>query len=159
MSHLFASSGKSIGASALVSATVLLMNIQCWFSLGLTGLIFLLSKGPSRVFSSTTIHQHSAFFLVLLSHLYITIGKTIALTIQTFVGEVMSLLFNTLSRFAIAFLPRSKCLLTVRSDFGAQENTVCHCFHCFSIYLLIIYFIIRMACLHTYNKMYFYWNS
>ena len=85
--------------------------------------------------------------------------KNQALTRWTFVGRVMPLLFNMLSRFAIAFLPRSKCLLTVRSDFGAQENTVCHCFHCFSIYLLIIYFIIRMACLHTYNKMYFYWNS
>ena len=54
--------------------------------------------------------QRSAFFMVQLSHLYMTTGKTIALTIQTSVGKVMSLLFNTLSRFAIAFLPRSKCL-------------------------------------------------
>ena len=57
-----------------------------------------------------------------------------ALTIQTFVVKVMSLLFNTLSGFVIAFLPRSKCLdfdaaVTVHSDFGAQEIKVCHCFH------------------------------
>ena len=51
------------------------------------------------------------FFMVQLSHLHMTPGKTIALTIQTFVSKVMSLLFNTLSRFVIAFLPRSKCLL------------------------------------------------
>ena len=54
---------------------------------------------------------HSAFFMVQLSRSYITTGKTIALTRQTFVGKVMSLLFNMLSRLVIAFLPRSKCLL------------------------------------------------
>ena len=58
-----------------------------------------------------SILQRSAFFMVQLSHLYMTTGKTIALTIQTFVGKVISLLFNILSRFAIAFLPRIKCLL------------------------------------------------
>ena len=61
--------------------------------------------------SKTSIFQHSAFFMVQLSRLYITTGKTIALTRQTFVGKVMSLLFNMLSRLVIAFLPRSKCLL------------------------------------------------
>ena len=55
--------------------------------------------------------QHSAFFMVQLSHPYITTGKIIALTRQTFVCKVMSLLFNTLSRFIIAFLPRSKLIL------------------------------------------------
>ena len=55
--------------------------------------------------------QHSAFFMVQLSHLYLTTGKTIALTIQTFVDKVMSLLFNMLSRFVITFLPRSNHLL------------------------------------------------
>ena len=55
--------------------------------------------------------QHSAFFMVQLSHSYTTTGKTIALTIQTFVGKVMFLLFNTVTRFVIAFLPRSNCLL------------------------------------------------
>ena len=54
---------------------------------------------------------HSAFFMVQLSHPYLTIGKTIALARWTFLGKVMSLLFNMLSRFVIAFLPRSKCLL------------------------------------------------
>ena len=55
--------------------------------------------------------QHSAFFMVQLSHLYMTTGKTIALTIQTFVGKVMSLLFNMLSRFVMAFLSRRRRLL------------------------------------------------
>ena len=61
--------------------------------------------------SKASILQPSAFFIVQLSHLYVTTGKTIALTRQTFVGKVMSLLFNMLSRLAIAFLPRSKHLL------------------------------------------------
>ena len=61
--------------------------------------------------SKASVLQHSAFFLVQLSHPYRTTGKTIPLTIQTFVGKVMSLLFNMLSRFVIAFLPRSKRLL------------------------------------------------
>ena len=61
--------------------------------------------------SKASILQHSAFFIVQLSHPYVTTGKTIALTIWTFVGEVMSLLFNILSRLVIAFLLRSKHLL------------------------------------------------
>ena len=90
--------------------------------------------------SKTSILQCSAFFKVQLSHPYMTTGKTIALTIQTFVRKVMSLFFNTLSRFVIAFLPRSKCLnfmaaATIHSDFGAQENKICHCFQFFPIYL------------------------
>jgi len=91
--------------------------------------------------SKASILWHSAFFMVQLSHSYMTTGKTIALTIQTFVGKIMPLLFNTLYRFVIAFLPRSKHLLiswlqsTICSDFGDQENKVCHCFHCFPIYL------------------------
>ena len=109
--------------------------------------------------SKASILWCSAFFMVQFSHPYMTIRKTIALTRQTFVDKVMSLLFDMLYRLVIALLPRSKCLLTVRNDFGAQENTVCHCFHCFPIYLLIMYFIIRMTYLHTYNKVYFNWNS
>ena len=61
--------------------------------------------------SKTSIHRHSTFFMVQLSHPYMTTGKTLALTRQTFVGKVMSLLFNMLSRLVIAFLPRSKHLL------------------------------------------------
>jgi len=89
------------------------MNIQDGFPLGGTGWIFLKSKGLSRVFSNTTVqkHQFSAFFTVQLSHSYMTTGKTIALTRWTFVGKVMSLLFNMLSRLVIAFLSRSKHLL------------------------------------------------
>ena len=107
--------GQSIGAST--SASVLPMNIQGCFPLGLTDLI-LQSKELSRVFSSTTIqkHQllwHSAFLMVQLSPPYMTNRDmtTIALIIWTFVGKVMSLLFNMLSWFLIAFLPRSKHLL------------------------------------------------
>ena len=74
--------------------------------------------------------RHSAFFIVQLSHLYMTTRKTIALTRWTFVGKVMSLLFNMLSRLVITFLPRSKRLLiswlqiTICSDSGAQKNKV-----------------------------------
>ena len=84
---------------------------------------------------------HSAFFMLQLSHPYMTTGKIIALTRQTFVGKVMSLLFNMLSRLVIVFLPRSKRLLIswLQSpsswDFGAQENKVSHCFHGYPIYL------------------------
>ena len=74
--------------------------------------------------SKASILWLSTFFIVQLSCLYITTGKTIALTIRTFVGKVMWLFFNMLSRFVIAFLLRSKCL--IYSDFGAQENKICH---------------------------------
>ena len=91
MSQFFASGGQSIRASA--SASVPPMNIQDWFPLGLTGLI-LLSKGLSRIFSSSiwkaSILQCAAFFMVQLSHPYVTARKTMALTIQTFVGKVIS---------------------------------------------------------------------
>ena len=111
MSQLFAPLGQSIGASA--SATVLPMNIKDSFPLGLTDLISLLSKGLSRVLlyhsSKASVLQHSVFFTIQLSHLYIT-GKTIALTRQTFVSKEMSLL-KTLSRFVTDFLPGSKHLL------------------------------------------------
>ena len=112
MGQFFASGGQSTGASA----SVLPMNIQDWFRLWWTGLISLLSKGLSRVFFSTknsapSILWPSDFFMVQLSHQYMTTRKIIALTIQIFVGKVMSLLFNILSRFVISFLPRSKHLL------------------------------------------------
>ena len=79
------------------------MNIQNWIPLGLTGWISLQSKGLSRVFSNTTVQKHqffgrcSAFFIFQLSHSYMTTGKTIALTRWTFVGKVLSLLFNMFS--------------------------------------------------------------
>ena len=117
MSQLFTSGGQSIGASA--SASVLPMNIQDWFPLGLTGLISLQCKGFSRVFFNTTAEKHPFFGAQLSlwsnSHIHTT-GKTIDLIIQTF-GKVMSLLFNMLSRFVIAFLLRSKCFLIWASAF------------------------------------------
>ena len=90
--------------------------------------------------STASILQHSAFFIVQLSHPYMITGKTIALTRRTFVGKVTSLLFNMMSRLVIALLPRSKHLnfmaaVTIHSDSGAQENKVSHCFHYFPIYL------------------------
>ena len=88
-----------------------------------------------------SILQRSAFFTVQLSHPYMTIGKTIALTRQTVVGKLMSLLFNMLSRSVIAFLPRSEHLLiSWLHSLSAvilelPQNKVCPCFHCFPIYL------------------------
>ena len=116
-SWLFASGGHSIGASAL--APVLPRNIQCCFPLGLTGLISLLSKARDSIkFSPThnseaSVFRRSALFMVQLSHLYMTTGKTVALTIWTFVGKVMPLLFNMLFGFVIAFLPWSKLVLAI----------------------------------------------
>ena len=84
-------------------------------SLGWTGWLSLQSKGLSRVFSNTAVQKHqffsAVFFIIQLSHPYMTTGKTRALTRQTLVGKVMSLIFNILSRLVITFLPRSKCLL------------------------------------------------
>ena len=79
--------------------------------------------------------QHSAFFIVQLLHPYMTIGKTIALTRHTFVGKVMSLLLNMLSRLVITFLPRSKCLLIswLQSPSAVilepKKRITCHYFH------------------------------
>ena len=89
--------------------------------------------------SKTSILQFSAFFMIHLSHPYMTTGKTIALTIGTFVGKVMSLLFNTLSRLVIVFLPRNKCLLIHGCNhclqwFRAQENEIFHCSIFFPIF-------------------------
>ena len=110
MSQLFTPCGPSIGALA----SVLPVNIQGWLTLWLTDLI-LLSKGISRVFFSTTIWRHNSLVLSILYSQTLTFihdgWKTIVLTIWAFDGKVISLLFNTLSRFVIAFLPRSKCLL------------------------------------------------
>ena len=90
--------------------------------------------------SETSILWHSAFFIVHLSHPYMTTGKTIALTRWTFVGKVMCLLFNMLSRLVITSLPRSKRLFiswlqSPSAVTGTQVNKVCHCIHSFSINL------------------------
>ena len=90
--------------------------------------------------SKASILRCSAFFIVQLSHPYMTTGKTIALTRWSFVGKLMSLLFNMLFRLVITFLPRSKHLLimavvTIYSDFGAQKKIKSVTVSCFPIYL------------------------
>ena len=114
MSQFFTSGGHGVGVSALTS--VLPMNIQDWFPLGWTGWISFQSK---VLFKSLLQHHsskaldlwHSAFIMVQLSNPYMATEKTIALTRWIFVGKVMSLLFNVLSRLDITFLQRGKCLL------------------------------------------------
>ena len=109
MSWFLTWGGKSIGASA--SAAVLPMYIQGWFYFGLTCLISLLSKEHSDLLkhhnSKASILQCLSFFMVQLSHPYMTTGKTTALTVQISVGRVMSLLFNTLSRCVITFFQQA----------------------------------------------------
>ena len=114
MSQLFTSGDQSIGVSA--STSVLPMNTQDSTPSEWTGWIYLQSKGLSRIFSNTTVQKHQFFSIQLssivqFSHPYMTTEKNKALTRRTFVGKVMYLLFNILSRLVITFLPRSKCLL------------------------------------------------
>ena len=113
MSQLFTWGGQSTGVSAL--ASVLPKNTQDSSPLEWTGWISLESKGLSSLLqhhsSKASILRCSRFFTVQLSHPYMTTGKTIVLTRRTFVGKVMSLLFNMLSRLVITFFPRSKRLL------------------------------------------------
>ena len=131
MSWLFASDGQGTAASASVPS----MNIQDWFPFSFSSVaqscltqwlhglqtdwfVLLVAWDSQSLLqhhtSKASILRCSAFLMVQHSHLYMTTGKTIALTRRTFVGKVMSLLFNTLSRFITAFLPRSKCLLISR---------------------------------------------
>ena len=128
VSWLFTSGGQSTGVSASVS--VLPMDIQGWFPLGIIDLTSLLSvdrvqrNTVSNVIKMFLKPQHhmlkasilwcSAFFMVQLTHPNVTTRKTIALTRRTFVSKVMSLFFNMLSRFVMAFLPRNKHLLISR---------------------------------------------
>ena len=109
MSYLFTSGGQSIGVSASDEYSALI-------SFRMDGLDLLAVQGTLKSLlqhhsSKASILQCSAFFIVQLSHPYLNTGKTIALTRWTFVGKVMSLLFNVLSSLVIAFLPRSKHLL------------------------------------------------
>ena len=114
MSQLFTSGGQSTGVSALASflpkTTLGLISFRMdWLDLlAVQGTLKSLLQHHS---SKASILQRSAFFTVQLSHPYVTTGKTIALTRWTFVGKVMSLLFNMLSRLVLTFLPRSNCLL------------------------------------------------
>ena len=87
--------------------------------------------------AKASILWHSAFFMIQLSHPYMTTGKTSSLTRQAFVGKAMPLLFNMLSRFVNSFSSKEQAsfnfmaAVTICNDFGAQENKVFHCFHCF----------------------------
>ena len=114
MSQLFASSGQSTGVST--STSVLPMNYSGLISFRMDWLDLLTVQGTFKSLlqhhsSKASVLWRSAFFIVQLSHPYMTTGKTIALTRQTFVDKVMSLLFNMLSRLVITFFPRSKRLL------------------------------------------------
>ena len=142
MSQLFESGGQRIGAST--SASVLPMNIKDWFPLGWIGVISLLSRRFSAVFSSTTVQKYqfiwcSAFFIFQVSYLYMTTGKIIVFIIWISVSKVMSFLFNKLSQFVKTFLLRSRLLImaavTICSEFRAQEEVTCHCFHLSPFYL------------------------
>ena len=129
---------------ASASASVLPMNIQSWFFLRIDWFDFLAVQVTLKSLlqhhnSKTSILWHSALFMIQLSHPYMTTGKTIALTRWTFVGKVMSLLFNMLSRLVITFLPKSIFYFHGCSHhlqwFWTQENKICYCFHFFPIYL------------------------
>ena len=106
-----------------------------WFDLAVQEILKSLLQHHSL---KASICQHSAFFVVQFSHPYMTAGKTIALTIQTFVGKVMSLLLNILSRFVITSLPRSKRLLISwrqsRLQWFWNQDKMCHCLHFFPFY-------------------------
>ena len=109
-----------------------------WFDLlAVRGTLYSLLQHHS---SKASILQHPAFFIVHFSHPYMTTGKTIALTRQTFVNTVISQFFNVLSKLVTAFLPRSTCLLiswlqSPSTVILEPKEIVCHCFHCFPIYL------------------------
>ena len=135
MSQLFTSGSQRIGASASASALpnsgLISFTTDRFDLLAVQGMLKSLLQHHSL---KASVLRCSDFFMVQLSQLYLTAGKTIALTIQIFVSKVMSLLFNMLSMFVIAFLPRGKLLLfvvadTICSDFGDQENKLCHCFY------------------------------
>ena len=143
MRQLFASGGQSTGVSA--STSVLSMNTQGLISFRIDWLDLLAVQGTLKSLlqhhsSKASILQRSAFFIVQLSHPYMTTGKTIALTRQTFADKAMSLLLNMLSRLVITFLPRSKCLSVswLQSPSAVilepPRNKIWHCFHCFPIY-------------------------
>ena len=144
MSQFFASGGQSIGSfSFSISPSneysgLFAFRMDWWDCLPVQETLKSLLQYHSP---KASVLQCSAFFIVQISHQYITTGETIALTRWTFIGKVMSLLFNMLSRLVITFLPRNKHLLISWlqhhcSIVGAPKSKVCHCFHCFPIYLL-----------------------
>ena len=127
-----------------VCVCVCVSIIDFWCFITITGLISLLSEGsqessPASQFEDINL-WHSAFFTVQLSQLYVTTGKTIALTIRTFFGKVKSLVFNNLCRFVTAFLPRSNRLLiswlqSPSTMILEPKRGICHFFLLFPFYL------------------------
>ena len=114
MSQFFASDGQSIGVLSFSISPSHEYSGLISFRMGWLDLLAVQGTLKSLLQHrslNASILQYSAFFIVQLSHPYVTTGKTIALTRRTFVGKVMSLLFNMLSRLVIAFLPRSKHIL------------------------------------------------
>ena len=139
MSQFSTSGGQSIGDISPSNEHPGLISFRMdWLDLlAVQGTLKILLQYHS---SKASILQCSAFIIVQLSHPYMTTGKTIALTRWTFVGKVMSLLFNMLSRLVITFFPRSKSFnfiaaVTICSDFEAPKSKVSHFSHCFHIYL------------------------
>ena len=137
MSQFFSSDGQNIGVGAFNEYWVLFSFRMDWLDLlAVQGTLKSLLQHHN---SKASVLWCSACFVVQLSHPYMT-GKIIALTRWTFVGKVMSLLFNMLSWLVITFLPRSKCLLIswLQSSSAVileyKKNKVCHYFHCFPIY-------------------------
>ena len=132
MSQFLTSGGQNIGSSSFnISPSneysgLISFRIDWFDLLAVQGTL----KNLLQHHSSRASIRHSAFFVVQLSHPYMTTGKTIALTRQTLVGKIMSLLLNILCRSVITFLPRSKRLLnfmaavTICSDFGVPQNKV-----------------------------------
>ena len=143
MSQFFPSGGQNIGWSFNFSISpsneylgLISFGIDWFDLLAVQGTLKILLQYHS---SKASILWHSAFFIVQLSHPYMTTRKIIALTRWTFVSKVMSLLFNRLSRLIRAFLPRSKCLLISWLQSPSPiilepKKIVFHCFHCFPIY-------------------------
>ena len=136
MNWSLTSGGQSIDASA----SILPVNIESWFPLGLTGLISLLSKGHSRVFSSITVQKHKFFFMVQFLHPYMTTGKTTALTCESLSAKwYLSFLICCLGLFSFSSKGQASfnfmTAVTICSDFGAQGNKICHWFHFFPFYL------------------------
>ena len=140
MSQFFASGGQSIGVSASAclsneNSGLISFRIDCLDLLVVQGTL----KNLLPQHSSKTSILQCCFLIVQLSHPYMTKGKTIALTKQTFVGKVIYLLFNMLSRLVIAFLPRSKHLLILWLQSPSTvilglKKIKSHSFHCFPVY-------------------------
>ena len=143
MGQFFTSGGQSIGVSA--STSVLPMNNQDWSPLGWIDWISFQSKGLSRVHSNTTVQKHQFFGAQLSlysnSHIHTCYWISVTLTRLTFVGKVMSLLFNMLSRLVTTFLSRSKCLLiswlqSPSAVINFPKYTLNDIFQCMSYYKL-----------------------